>query len=61
MAAVRMQRDNIQRYIWLMSGLLCLLLAFIFWLMTDKEQLVEVKKRLRVKPKLRFSLRRLDQ
>lgn len=44
MAAVRMQRDNIQRYIWLMSGLLCLLLAFIFWLMTDKEQLVEVKK-----------------
>lgn len=44
MAAVQRQQNKVQRYIWLSGGLLCLFLAFMFWIMTDKEQLIEVKK-----------------
>ncbi len=44
MMAIRKSWQNIHAYIWLVSGLLCLLLAFIFWVMTDSDELVEVGK-----------------
>lgn len=36
--------QNVQQYIWLVGGIVCLFLAFIFWLMTDSKKLVEVEK-----------------
>lgn len=36
--------QNVQQYIWLVGGIVCLLLAFIFWVMTDNKKLVEVEK-----------------
>ncbi|QNX09038.1 hypothetical protein IC784_01720 [Acinetobacter seifertii] len=36
--------QNVQQYIWLVSGIACLLLAFIFWVITDSKKLVEVEK-----------------
>ncbi len=36
--------QNVQQYIWLVGGIVCLLLAFIFWIMTDSKKLVEVEK-----------------
>ncbi|MEC6392208.1 hypothetical protein [Acinetobacter pittii] len=36
--------QNVQQYIWLVGGIVCLLLAFIFWVMTDSKKLVEVEK-----------------
>ena len=44
MTAIRRPWQNIQAYIWWGGGLLCLLLAFIFWVMTDSDELVEVSK-----------------
>lgn len=35
--------QNVQQYIWLVGGIVCLLLAFIFWVMTDSKKLVEVE------------------
>lgn len=36
--------QNVQQYIWLVGGIVCLLLAFIFLVMTDSKKLVEVEK-----------------
>ncbi|AVN20709.1 hypothetical protein JD510_09090 [Acinetobacter pittii] len=36
--------QNVQQYIWLVGGIVCLLLAFIFWVMTNSKKLVEVEK-----------------
>ncbi len=36
--------QNVQQYIWLVGGIVCLLLAFMFWVMTDSKKLVEVEK-----------------
>ena len=36
--------QNVQQYIWVVGGIVCLLLAFIFWVMTDSKKLVEVEK-----------------
>ncbi|MBF9202681.1 hypothetical protein JDA50_09475 [Acinetobacter pittii] len=36
--------QNVQQYIWLVGGIVCLLLAFIFWVMTESKKLVEVEK-----------------
>lgn len=36
--------QNVQQYIWLVGGIVCLLLAFIFCVMTDSKKLVEVEK-----------------
>ncbi len=36
--------QNVQQYIWLVGGIVCLLLAFIFWVITDSKKLVEVEK-----------------
>lgn len=36
--------QNVQQYIWLVGGIVCLLLVFIFWVMTDSKKLVEVEK-----------------
>ncbi|EXS34622.1 hypothetical protein [Acinetobacter sp. 826659] len=36
--------QNVQQYIWLVGGIVCLLLTFIFWIMTDSKKLVEVEK-----------------
>ncbi|MFY5897594.1 hypothetical protein [Acinetobacter pittii] len=36
--------QNVQQYIWLVGGVVCLFLAFIFWVMTDSKKLVEVEK-----------------
>ncbi|MDS7935473.1 hypothetical protein RMB03_13095 [Acinetobacter sp. V91_7] len=36
--------QNVQQYIWLVGGIVCLFLAFIFWVMTDSKKLVEVEK-----------------
>ena len=40
MAAIRTNWQNIRQYIWLIGGLLCLLVALIFWVMTDTKSLV---------------------
>ncbi len=40
MRAVRLNWQNIRQYIWLIGGLLCLLVALIFWVMTDTKSLV---------------------
>lgn len=37
-------QSNVQQYIWLVGGIVCLLLAFIFFVMTDSKKLVEVEK-----------------
>ena len=42
MMAVRKSRQNIQAYIWWIGGLSCLVLALIFWAMTDRDEVVEV-------------------
>ena len=42
MATKRIHWETIRQYIWLICGLLCLLIAFIFWIVTDTEQLVEM-------------------
>ncbi|WP_326519403.1 hypothetical protein [Acinetobacter sp. CAAS 2-6] len=42
MMAVRKSRQNIQAYIWWGGGLSCLVLALIFWAMTDRDEVVEV-------------------
>ncbi|MDR2248103.1 hypothetical protein [Acinetobacter sp.] len=36
--------QNVQQYIWLVGGIACLFLAFIFWVITDSKKLVEVEK-----------------
>ncbi len=36
--------QNVQQYSWLVGGIACLLLAFIFWVVTDSKKLVEVEK-----------------
>ncbi|NUF28791.1 hypothetical protein HUN28_01150 [Acinetobacter oleivorans] len=36
--------QNVQQYIWLVGGIVCLFLAFLFWVMTDSKKLVEVEK-----------------
>lgn len=36
--------QNVQQYIWLVGGIVCLFLAFIFWVITDNKKLVEVEK-----------------
>ncbi|SSI83786.1 signal peptide [Acinetobacter baumannii] len=36
--------QNVQQYIWLLGGIVCLFLAFIFWVITDNKKLVEVEK-----------------
>ena len=42
MATKRIHWESIRQYIWLISGLACLLTAFIFWVVTDTDQLVEM-------------------
>ena len=42
MAAVQKNWQNIQQYIWLITGLLCFVAALIFWALTDTQELVEV-------------------
>jgi len=42
MAAVRTNWQNIRQYIWLVGGLICLLVALIFWAVTDTKDLVTV-------------------
>lgn len=44
MSVSRTLWQNVQQYIWLVGGIVCLLLAFIFWVMTDSKKLVEVEK-----------------
>ena len=36
--------QNIQHYSWLVLGLLCLLLALIFWAITSSDKVVQVEK-----------------
>ena len=43
MAAVRFDWQNIKQYIWLISGLLSLIFAFVFWLVTDTKDLVTIE------------------
>lgn len=38
--------QNIQHYIWLVGGLLCLILAFVFWIITDTKALVSETKQI---------------
>lgn len=38
--------QNIQQYIWLIGGLLSLLFAFIFWVMTDSKELAHQSKQI---------------
>lgn len=42
MAVVRSNWQNIRQYIWLIGGALCLLIALIFWFVTDTKELVKV-------------------
>ncbi len=42
MAAIRTNWQNIRQYIWLVGGLICLLVALIFWVVTDTKDLVTV-------------------
>ncbi|RKG40443.1 SPOR domain-containing protein [Acinetobacter rongchengensis] len=42
MVAIRTNWQNIRQYIWLVGGLLCLLVALIFWAITDTKDLVTV-------------------
>lgn len=42
MTTKRIHWENVRQYIWLISGLLCLLVAFIFWLITDTKKLVDL-------------------
>lgn len=42
MAAIRTNWQNIRQYIWLVGGLICLLVALIFWAVTDIKDLVTV-------------------
>lgn len=42
MAAIRTNWQNIRQYIWLVGGLICLLVALIFWAVTDTKDLVTV-------------------
>ena len=42
MATKRIHWESIRQYIWLISGLACLLIAFIFWVATDTDHLVEM-------------------
>ena len=42
MVAIRTNWQNIRQYIWLIGGLLCLLVALIFWAITDTKDLVTV-------------------
>ncbi|NHC03739.1 hypothetical protein G9F31_08120 [Acinetobacter sp. 187] len=46
MTAKHAQRNHIQHYIWLIAGLLFLLFAFIFWIMTDTKELVTQSKQI---------------
>lgn len=43
MAAIRTNWQNIRQYIWLVGGLLCLVIAVIFWAVTDTKALVTVE------------------
>ncbi|MDV8154230.1 hypothetical protein [Acinetobacter bereziniae] len=43
MAAIRTNWQNIRQYIWLVGGLLCLVIAVIFWAVTDTKELVTVE------------------
>ncbi|KAF1018740.1 MAG: hypothetical protein GAK29_04134 [Acinetobacter bereziniae] len=43
MTAIRTTWQNIQQYIWLIGGLLCLVIAVIFWAVTDTKALVTVE------------------
>jgi hypothetical protein len=43
MTATRTNWQNIRQYIWLVGGLLCLLIAVIFWAVTDTKELVTVE------------------
>lgn len=40
MAAIRSNTQKISQYIWLIGGVLFLIAAFIFWIMTDTQKLV---------------------
>lgn len=42
MTAIRTNWQNIRQYIWLIGGLLCLVVAFVFWIATDTKELVTV-------------------
>ena len=42
MVTKRIHWESIRQYIWLISGLACLLIAFIFWVATDTDHLVEM-------------------
>lgn len=42
MATIRSNWQNIRQYIWLIGGVLCLIAAFIFWIVTDTKDLVTV-------------------
>ncbi|OTG68712.1 hypothetical protein B9T25_04290 [Acinetobacter sp. ANC 4470] len=44
MATIRTQWQRIRNYIWLVCGMVCLLAALIFWVITDNKALVEVEK-----------------
>ena len=46
MAVKQTQKQNIQQYIWLISGLVFLCLAFIFWIMTDSKELATQSKQI---------------
>lgn len=43
-AASQSVKQRVQNSIWLVCGALCLLLAIIFWAITDRDELVEVEK-----------------
>lgn len=46
MSARQQYWRNIQQYIWLIAGLLSLLLAFIFWIITDSKELLAQSKQI---------------
>ena len=46
MTANQTHWQNIQHYIWLIGGLLCMLIAFIFWLVTDTKSLMSENKKI---------------
>lgn len=36
--------QNVQQYLWLVGGIVCLFFALVFWILTDNKKLVEVDK-----------------
>lgn len=46
MTAKHSNWQNIQHYIWLIGGLLCMLIALVFWVVTDTKNLVSENKKI---------------